>query len=581
MIQLNCNSVCRSGGARMMRMKIRMKLLVSFSVVLLLLVAMGLTSMLQMNEIGTRVAHIDRDLMPGVIVLSELRAEVREANRLVLRVRLESNPSEQDRLRKDLTKVVSAINEHRISYEKLPATDEENSKFQAFAEKWQKYEQQIPKLIDPSISNEAWDATNAIAHQDFVQSSQLVSELVELNVAYARTTTSEAVAINESSRWYTIILSVAAILIGIAIGLVVSYRISSPVLRLAEQVKRVATGDLTVQPLQVSTKDEVADLADDVNLMTENLRTILQQVSLNSHQVAATSEQLTASAEQTGQVAGQIAESVQDVSLGAEKQLRGIHDSTQVVADISQSVTQIASSIQAVTDATFQATSKAADGQEVVERTVAQMQLIGNKASSTADVIDLLGQKSEEIEQIVSLITSIAGQTNLLALNAAIEAARAGEHGKGFAVVADEVRKLAEQSGDAADHISRLIKEVQEDTSRAISVMGEGTVAVEEGFRMIALTGTAFEQILSSVTTLSEQAQEVSAAVQQVNAGAQTMVGTMEGIAAVSEQAAANTQQVASAVEEQNASMEEISSASHQLSKMAGELQESLSSFKL
>ncbi|ARU61617.1 hypothetical protein CBW65_11785 [Tumebacillus avium] len=564
-----------------MKFSIRTKLILAFTIILLMLAGTAITTVVNLNLVYEDAEQIDQEVLPSIVMLADLRTDVMELNRLVLRIRLEKVPSEIDRLNTKLTDHIAELDKHMKDYSTMLEDEQEQELFQSMNASFLTYKQQIPRLLDNSIRDQEWLELNTEAQKVFIKASDTSLELVNLHVEEGNQATDQSVQVVKESRTLIIILSVIAYLIGIGITSYMARNMSKPIRRLTAQVQRVAEGDLTVEDLKIKSRDEVGELSGHFTKMTGNLRALLRQVALNSEQVAATSEELTASADQTTIVAEQISQSVQDVSFGAEKQLQGIQDSTQVVADISESVGQIAQSIQGVTDSSLRATGKATDGQNVVNRTVSQMEVIGDRVNSTADVINDLGKKSEEIGAIVGLITSIAGQTNLLALNAAIEAARAGEHGKGFAVVADEVRKLAEQSGEAADHIRRLITEVQADTGRAIASMEEGTRAVEDGVRLIGDTGAAFREILASVSTLSDQAQEVAAAVQQVSAGTQTMVSAMEGIAAVSEQAAANTQQVAASVEEQNASMEEIASAATLLSKMASELQDGISTFKL
>lgn len=179
------------------------------------------------------------------------------------------------------------------------------------------------------------------------------------------------------------------------------------------------------------------------------------------------------------------------------------------------------------------------------------------------------------------LAIQIAQQTNLLALNAAIEAARAGDQGRGFVVVADEVRKLAEQSNAAAGKIGTIISEIQQETSKAVKAMGDGTAAVSSGMLLVKNTGEAFGEILEMVAVVSRQAQEVSTVARETSQLTQSMEERLEQIYEVTQQAVSNTQQVAAAAEEQNAAMEEIDAAASNLSRMAEELQEAVIVFKL
>jgi len=372
-----------------------------------------------------------------------------------------------------------------------------------------------------------------------------------------------------------------AFLIGMAIAIYIGRHISRPVAAVAETAKKIAAGDLTVPEIIVKNKDEVGELAASFNDMVESLRHIIRQVSLNSEQVAASAEQLTASAGQTSKATEQIADTIQEVAVATDQGVESANESSQKAEDISNGSQQIAVNAQIVTAKAMDASAKAVEGGKSVKTAVEQMNSINHTVHGLSEVVHGLGVRSTEISQIVEVITSIAAQTNLLALNAAIEAARAGEHGRGFAVVADEVRKLAEQSASSAQQISQLITLIQDETDRAVQSMEMTTKEVGAGIGVINVAGESFTQIESSVNEVTEQIQGVSAAVQQMAAHAQQMVQLMKVVSEVSENVASGTQEVTAATEEQLAAMEEITSSSNSLSKMASELQDVIGKFKI
>jgi len=196
-------------------------------------------------------------------------------------------------------------------------------------------------------------------------------------------------------------------------------------------------------------------------------------------------------------------------------------------------------------------------------------------------VVAKLGERAKEIGQIVDTIAGIAGQTNLLALNAAIEAARAGEQGRGFAVVAEEVRKLAEQSQEAAGKIAELIGEIQGDTDKAVVAMNDGTREVKTGAEVVNAAGAAFREIVTLVSQVSVSVKEISAAVQEMAGGSQQIVGAVKKIDTLSKSSAAEAQSVSAAAEEQLASMEEIASSSQALAQLAQDLQAAVAKFRI
>jgi methyl-accepting chemotaxis protein len=379
----------------------------------------------------------------------------------------------------------------------------------------------------------------------------------------------------------SITLLIIVLVIACIVGYWMARQISNPLVQITRISKQMAEGDLTEEGLNVKSKDELYYLAESFNCMGRNLRDLIRHVGITTDQVAVSSEELMASAEQTSKATEQISIAAQEVATGTERQVQSANEATQVVAEISKGMDQVSSSIQSVADATVRANQETVKGNQVVRQTVEQMNIVYDKVESTAQVVNTLGERSKEIGQIVSLITEISNQTNLLALNAAIEAARAGEHGRGFAVVADEVRKLAEQSGTAAGKIRNLILDIQTETQNAVLAMNEGTQAVEEGIKQVHQTGESFKSITQMIEEVSAQSQEVSAIVEEVNASAQGMVEVMETVAHISEQSSNNTQNMAAASEEQLASMDEISSSATSLAKMAADLQVLISRFKV
>jgi methyl-accepting chemotaxis protein len=358
-------------------------------------------------------------------------------------------------------------------------------------------------------------------------------------------------------------------------------RIASRLTIMVQRVTQVASGDLQTSGIADASTDEIGQLGTAINAMTENLRGVIRQVAQSAEQVAASSEQLKTGAEQSAEGAGQVAASITEVVAGTEKQTGAVRKASVAVDEISARIQQAAVTVNTVESTSDKASAAAKDGGKAVDAAVSQMNTIENKVVHSAQVVVKLGERSKEIGQIVDTISGIAGQTNLLALNAAIEAARAGEQGRGFAVVAEEVRKLAEQSQEAATHIADLIGEIQRDTDSAVIAMNEGTSEVKIGLEVVSTAGSNFTEIVSLVNQVSEQVKNISGAIQGIAGGSQQIVAAVQEIDGISNETASLTQTVSAVTEEQSASMEEIAASSNSLAQMAQALQHVVAKFKV
>lgn len=376
----------------------------------------------------------------------------------------------------------------------------------------------------------------------------------------------------------TIIL-IICVLVTLAVSVFSNY-ITKSIKEVNDLSHSIADGDLT-QTIKVRSKNELGAMGNNLNTMTNNLRTLVQKVTGSLEGLVATSEELTASSEQTQESAEQVSLAIQQVAIGSGEQVQLTNDTTRIAQEIFTGMEQISNNIQTVTNTSLEASKRAEKGNNVVSSAIGQMNNISDKVATSSLAVSILGDKSKEIGSIVSLITNIAGQTNLLALNAAIEAARAGEQGKGFAVVADEVRKLAEQSASAAGNISSLINEIQKEIVNAVNAMDNGTVAVKDGIDMVNQAGRSFGEILEDINYIASQMQDVSAVTEEIGAGTHNMIGAIENVAKISTESTENAENVVAASEEQTALMKEVANAAESLTEMAMQLQSLMVTFKL
>lgn len=376
-------------------------------------------------------------------------------------------------------------------------------------------------------------------------------------------------------------ITLAAVLLAGLLVFFISKQFARPISRLRDEALMLANGDLRQRDVNIHTNDEIGQLADAFRSMSESLRNLVAKVQSRSETVAAASQQLTASSQQSAESANQVADSVTHIADGSEQQSLAVTRVTAVVKEMSGHIEQIADTSKRITGITEDTSHSTGQGREAIDRAASQMKKIVTEAETVQATIGELAEGAQEIGEIVSLISSITGQTNLLALNAAIEAARAGEAGRGFAVVAEEVRKLAEESNQAAQKIAALIQKNQTNMQQAISATHANSEGAKAGIEVVESAGNTFQNIAVLVEQLSAQIQGVAVSVDQIALGNKNLVASMRDIDEVSTKNAAETQTVSAATEEQSATMQEIASSSQSLAQTSAELNSAIANFKV
>ncbi len=360
-----------------------------------------------------------------------------------------------------------------------------------------------------------------------------------------------------------------------------SNRIAAPLTLIRNECMLLAEGDFREQQAKVDSHDEIGQLAQGFQTMRTSLYALVTKVLSQSEQLAAASEELTASAQQSAGAANQVAGSITEIAEAAKKQAAAASHITSVAQDTAAKTEQIALAAQGVNEIALVTSQAAEQGRQAVDQTVEQMNEIGKGSLALETAIAELSKGSKQISEIVTLISAIAKQTNLLALNAAIEAARAGEQGRGFAVVAEEVRKLAEESNQAAQQIGTLIQQNQLNMDQAVVAAQTGAEGIHAGISLVQSTGEAFNHIAEDIFRLSDQIKSITKSIDQMASDNQALVATIQEIDAVSKHAATESQTVSTATEEQSASIQEVASSSQSLAILANDLQAAVAKFKV
>lgn len=563
-----------------MKRTIRLQLLIGISVIILLFIiaiAGQANGQLMLSKLGDTMDY-NKDQLTR---LTNLSFYVRSTDDDAARYMISLTDQQKNKQLEGYQTGVKRVAEQIESLKKSSA-DADLAIIENFEKEWKSYHTSIDHAIELQKQGKLDQAHTAFVE---ITLDAAMKPIGQLHDELEQIVDDNQAEMNDKVSFTTImtvVVSAITILAGILIALFISGKMSRTIKEVNLQLKAIAEGDADLtQTIKVRSNDEIGELANYFNLMLGNLRTMITQVGAVTVQVAASSEELNAGSDLTSKSVKQITSNIHKVAEGTSKQVAALQHNMATMAEMSQGIKQIAASTGEVSQSSSQSLTLAEEGNQAIQSAVRQMETISDSIHSLSDVIKDLETRSTEIDTIISVITEIAAQTNLLALNAAIEAARAGEHGSGFSVVANEVKKLAEQSRQSANKITELIRAIQGDTSKAMISMDESIASVRHGSKVITQAGYSFDYIQHSVNGVAYQVHEVSSAIEQMSASAEEIVNSTQYVATLSEEVASGTASISTASEEQLASVEEIAACTQTLAQMSDYLQSLVSRFKV
>jgi methyl-accepting chemotaxis protein len=536
-------------------LKIQTKLLLGFLLVGSIGGFIGISGLVGINKISSASTLLYENV---TIPMSELAIINTAFQRIRLNARdivTASDSEEHKYYSAKATELQQEIDRNSALYEKAIKDSEGRRLFGEFTATRKAYAPLLNRVIELAALNEKKEAM-ALLLGDAGKASRVeqaaIEKLVEHNIGLAKKTAGDNESLAKVATWISLATMIGGTFFTLMIAFFTARSINLPVNVAVKVANSLAQGDLTVK-VSVKSKDETGILLSAMKDMAGNLKKVLSAMNKTSSSVASSSEELSATVRQ-------MTERVNDQASRANQIATAATEMAQTVGDIAHNASTIALS---ATDTL----NTARDGEDVVTKTVEEVQKIAHAVSASSGLITSLGERSKQIGDIINVIKDIADQTNLLALNAAIEAARAGEQGRGFAVVADEVRKLAERTGKATTEIGSMITAIQEETVGAVSAMKESLIMVDSGVEFSKQAGEGLHRIVSSVNSLQVMVQQIASATEEMSTVSETISSDIEAIAGIAHETSGST--------------EEISKAANDLAALAVDLKNEVHQFKL
>lgn len=468
-----------------------------------LVLVMGLVSLFETREMDRATDEIRVTWMPAIISLGDVSSALGRARALTLRSALEEQPSARKTTLEKITEVNQTLQGNLDAYERTIIADDDRALFDTFLQMSERYHG-LQKSIRDAVAAEQLDEARRLINGPLAEYAdsmmKALAALIEYNAKGAEQASQRSSAVFDEA-FSLIVGALAMILVAlIAIATLLTRSIVLPLADAVAVAERVATGDLT-QDIQVIGRDEPALLLRALSRMQQGLRDTIRKIAASSDQLASASEELHTVTE--------------DTSRGLHQQSAEIDQAATAVNQMTAAVEEVANNAVSTADASKGADQTTRDGRDQVNQALASIQHLVNDVTDTSGEIEQLASNANEISRVLDVIGAIAGQTNLLALNAAIEAARAGEAGRGFAVVADEVRALAHRTQQSTAEIEQMISGIQSGTERAVTAMHTSQDRANGTLEVAQSAGQALEVIAEAITSINQRNLVIASASEQ------------------------------------------------------------------
>ncbi|WP_405099954.1 methyl-accepting chemotaxis protein [Oceanobacillus sp. FSL H7-0719] len=556
---------------------IKTKMLAGFSVVILLIIGLAIVNTTGFTKNNKDMSNIIENQLP--ILIADETINAKSLQRLVavrgyLLTGDEQFKEDFNTYTEEAAGAIAVINESSNSEDMKELIDKTAEwKDIIFNEVFAAYDQGNQEKALETLEEKAVPLSNEITtgfERIVVEREAEINEVGQENIAQG-----------EKTLQIVLIVTVVIIVTSGVVAIVVSRLISRPITKVMDRMKLIAGGDLANEPLEITARDETGQLTVATNEMNKNMQELLNQIQIVSETVSSQSEELTQSSNEVMTGTEQVASTMEEIAAGAESQANNAGDLSEKMGIFTvkiQETSKESTTMHGSSNAVLELTNK---GAEMMHSSVEQMTKINEIVNQAIGKVEGLDTHTQQISELVEVIQDIADQTNLLALNAAIEAARAGEHGKGFAVVADEVRKLAEQSSNSVTSITDIVDRIQSESGIVVGSLKDSYQDVIQGAEQITATGATFERIQSAIKLSVEMIEQITKNLAEIAVSNEEMNVSVQEIAAISEESAAGVEETSASTQQTSSAMQQVAASSDDLSKLAEELNDLVRQFKI
>ena len=520
------------------RLNISSRSAAGFGLIGLMVLALGLFALKQMAEMRKESNEVDQNWLPSIVSLSSLNAGMQRTRALTMRMVMLNSDEARAATAQMLGKLIDDVNQAKAEYEKLLTTADEKAAYERFKTTHALYmveQRKVVELATQGAREKAMDVMNGSISQHADGMTKALLDLQRINGEEAGHAADRARAAYETAFSWVVVTIIMAALVTVTLAVLFTRSIVRPLNQALQVAEAVAAGDLT-RDVAIEGNDEPARLLVALKAMQTNLRNTVQGISDSSNQLASAAEELNTVTE--------------DSTRGLHEQNHEIEQAATAVNEMTAAVDEVARNAVATSEASRESDVTAQQGRQQVIRTVESIDLLAGDVTTTATQVEQLAGQVRDISKVLDVIRSIAEQTNLLALNAAIEAARAGEAGRGFAVVADEVRALAHRTQQSTQEIEQMIGDVHQGTDRAVQAMQASNQRARSTLDVARAAGEALDDITRAISQISERNLVIASASEEQAQVAREVDRNLINIRDLSLQSSAGANQTSAASQE-------------------------------